>query len=430
MVSPGESRPPRPLLARASWTFGGQVVSSGSNFVVSLLVLTTAGRREFGAFAVALTVYLLVTQLARSTLTLPVLMLYSEEDEAGSAAHQAGPALALTVLTGAAGSIVLLLIASALDTGWSQFLVLAACLPALEYQDAVRHVAFAAGEPRLAALSDGLWLTLQVLVSVGLMVLGHASPASLFLAWTASGSLSGILFGVRLRARPRWAPAFAWLREHAALCLRLLVEFLLTSGTYYVLSFGLAVIAGATELGRLRAAQSLMGPVSVLLMGGNAFGVPESMRAREDSRRLWQFSLRLSGLLAALALLGGPAVYIVLPWIGPHLFVETWESARSALPLLTVYSVALGWSTGAMAALRAKGLTGWIVRARGGAGAVAVALGLPASVGLGANGMLLGMALSECGFATASWTRLRRSSAVALLEPEGTADLTPPTALG
>lgn len=390
------------------WTLVDQAASSSSNFVLSLSVLAVADRQEFAAFSVALTGFLLVTQLTRSTVSLPVLILYSEDN--GDTGRRAGPAVMACVLTGVVGGLALVLGAFVFEDGRTVFLALALGLPFLEYQDAIRHVAFARRLPKVAAQSDLSWIGLQVVATGAAAATGRATPAALVVIWVVAGSVSGVVFGARLGVVLQARRCGRWLKENSRLCARLATEFLVNSGSYYALCYGLVAIAGAAELGRWRAAQALIGPVSVLLMGGTTLGVPESVRVRERRRSLWRLTGLLSAGLAVVAMVGGALVYLILPALGPGLFPDTWETARSVVPILTGYAAAVGASTGAVAALRAHDQVRWIVLARAATGAVGLALGLVLAARSGAVGAVTGLAVSEALFGLAAWVRLARES--------------------
>lgn len=396
-----------PVVGRSAWTIVDQAASSSSNFILSVCVLAAASREEFAAFSVALTGFLLVTQLTRSTFSLPLLILYS--DERGDTARRSGPAVAASVITGVVGAVAFVLGGLAFEAGRTLFFVLAAGLPFLQYQDAIRHVAFAGGLPKVAAQSDSSWVAVQIAATAVLAATGHATPAALVVVWVLAGSASGLVFGARLGVAPRFAGCRQWFVDHRRLCSRLVTEFLVNSGSYYALCYGLVAVAGAHQLGRWRAAQALIGPVSVLLMGGTTLGVPESVRVRERRTSLWRFTALLSAGLAVIALAGGATVYAVLPSVGPDLFPDSWDTARPVLPVLTVYAVAVGASTGVVAALRARDQVGWIVASRAVGGVVALALGLALAAGSGATGALTGLAVSEALFGLAAWLRLART---------------------
>lgn len=398
-----------PVVGRSAWTFAGQAASSGSNLLVAVAILATADVREFGAFSVAITGYLLVTQLTRSAFSMVVLILYSDDDDELTVAARAGPAVAAGVATGVVGAVAFLVAGLVFDRGASMFFVLACTLPLLQYQDTVRHVAFAAAQPRVAAGSDALWVLLQVAASVAAAVTGRATPTVLLLIWAAAGSLSGVVFGARLHVVPRFSSCIGWLAGNSRLCARLSTEFGVNSGSYYALSYGLVAVAGADQLGRWRAAQTLIGPVSVLLMGGTTLGVPESVRLRDRDASLRKVAAMLSAGLAGVAAAGGLVAYAALPAVGPTLFPDTWATTRPVLPVLTLFAVAVGASTGPVAGLRARSQAGWIVRTRAVSGTVGLVLGLGLATGSGAAGALTGLAVAEAGFALAAWRRFRQA---------------------
>lgn len=398
-----------PLLGRSAWTLAGQAASSGSNFFLALFILATADRREFADFSVTVTAYLLVTQLTRSSFSVATLILYSGRQRHDGAVF--GPPVGAAVATGAVAAAFFVLAGLLYPPGRSMFLIAAAALPVLQYQDATRHVAFAQGDARLAAECDVFWVGVQLGLSTAAGLLGRGSPTVLFAIWAVSGCLSALLLGRRLGVPPAVNRCWRWLRANAALCQRLAGEFVVNSGVYYLLSYALLVTASAEELGRWRAAQALVGPVSVLLMGGTTLGVPESVRVRTSGAALLRFAIVLSAGLALAASVGGCLAYLLLPSVGPTLFPETWELARPVLPALTLFTGAVAASAGALAALRAGGQSGWILRVRVVTAVVALAIGLPLSSRMGAPGALIGMTIAESGFAGLAWVRLSARTA-------------------
>lgn len=394
--------------SRALWTFAGQGLSSASNFLLTVVVLAVATPGEFGTFAVGLTTFLLCAQLGRYALGMPVMVLYSASRSAGPGEWRRPVGLSLTLgavvgsgLIGAAA-----LFGNTLPGGRATLGVLGLFLPMLLLQDTLRFVAFAAGRPSLAAASDGSWIVLQALGFLALAGSGHRSVAALLAVWGAAAAAAAVGSAIALGAPPELRGGNGWLRTHRVLVRRLAVEFVLTSGSYYALNYGLVALAGATELGRLRAAQTLFGPISVLLLGGTSLGVPEGVRARHDAPRLRRVCGRLSIGLAAVALLSGAAVYLAVPLLGDRPFSRDWLSARSIIPALSVFGAAVGASTGAVAGLRSAGETAWIVRGRGASGGLSLVVGLPGCWVFGANGMLGALALAEWALAYRAWRKL------------------------
>ncbi len=405
MAERPQGRLAAPVVSRSAWALAGQGISSSSNFVLSAIVLATATRAEFATFSIVLMSYLLVTQLCRSLLSLPVLILYSGPAPAG-VPRPVRSVAGLAVSMGLCVAAPLAVAALVSEEGRGQFAALAVLLPLLLYQDVVRHVAFARGDPRAAALSDGLWLVLQLAASAVAIALGHRSPAVLLAVWALAGAVSGGAFGIYLCALPSFRGMAAWVREHRALWAGHWWEFAFISGSSYVLYYGLTILAGTDQLGRIRAAQTFMGPVVVAILGGAAIGVPESVRLRDDRIRLMRLALVIAVGLGLGSLVFGAAVYAVLPTIGPELFPDTWAGARPVVPVLSLFATGLAVGTGATCALRALGQVRWIWRARGVTGAITLLLGLPAAAQWGANGALGALAVTEALFAVLAWRRM------------------------
>lgn len=398
----------RALVSRSMWALVAQGLSSGSNVVLSLIVLATATPDEFAIFSVCLVSYLLAAQLSRSLLSLPVLILYTGSDASATAGGEVRSVAGLSLAMGALVGVALGVAAIVSPEGRGQFAALAVLMPLLLYQDVVRHVAFARANPKAAALSDGLWLVLQVAGAVMAIAVGHDSAAVLVAVWAVAGSVSACIFGVVLQALPRFGGMVDWARQHRQLCTGLAVEFAFISGNTYLLYYGVSILAGVNELGRIRAAQTFIGPITVVLLGAAAFAVPESVRLLGDRRRLRRFAVTLSCGLAGASLAFGALAYWLLPVFGPELFEATWASARPVVPVLTVFAAALGATFGAVSPLRALDEVPWIVRTRALTGGLALVVGLLGSAWVGANGALAALAVAEILFAALAWRRLNR----------------------
>jgi len=416
---PAGRSPTAGLTRRALWSFTAQILSSSGNFLLTALVLTVATPAEFAVFSICLTGYQFLLVLFRALVSVPVALLYSgaraDGDRTGaeeSAAMSLG--MIAACLTAAAIAAASLLV----DVDRDQVLVLAVGLPFVLWQDGGRYVAFARARPSVAASSDGLWLGLQVAGCLAVFGLGRASPASLFATWALAGAVAGGVAGIRLQLSVRLSEALLWIRTNWGLCRRLLLENTITSGGVYALFYGLVFVSDAGQLGHLKAAQTLLGPVSVLLLGGAALGVPESVRSRDDGPRLSRFAVRLSVFLAGFTVACGTAVYFTLPLFGPRLFPNAWAAARPLVPLLVVFNGALGVSTGAVSGIRALGGTAWIVRARSASTLVLLVIGLPAATVVGANGALFGLAVAEMLLAVAAWRHFARLGPGADTRPE------------
>lgn len=396
-------------MARSAWSVIGQALSSSSNFILSVLVLSQGSPSQFATLSIVLTIYTFFVLLLRAGVGLPVTLLYSkdlahgrEEDLRAAAGATAGASVVVAV------AVLFWALGSSSDRG--QWLVLGALLPMLLLQDTFRYACFALGRPRAAAEADGVWVLLQLAGSAAvLLVVADAGAATAFLAvWAGAGALSVCFLMGRTGLRPALGRGYRWVGAHRGLSGRLVIDYLVGAGSHYAVFFALAVVAGSGELGRLKAAQTFLGPLIVLLLGGAVFGVPESVRVGGDPARLWRLTLRLAAVLAAAAVMCGSVVYLALPVVGPATFPDAWESARPVIPLLTVFAAAVGASIGATSGLRAMHQNSWILRVRFLAGPLLVVGAIPASALFGVNGALAALSLTEWAVVLLSWRRLRQ----------------------
>lgn len=368
------------------------------------MVLSLVARSDFAIFAVCITTYLLAVQVTRATFGVPVTLLLPHSSQTAEHRAAVGAGVALGLVAGS----VSILVAIFAQNGRTQLLVLGLALPFLLWQDMVRYVYFARGHPETAAAADGLWLVVQMAASLVTITTGHATAATLLGAWAAGGAVSAVVFGISRGLTPRLFAALGWVRHHGALSRRLIIEFTVAAGSHYCVYYVLAIVAGADQLGRLKAAQTMLGPVIVLLLGGGVLGVPESVRAAHQPRLVRRLAVRLSSILAVIAVSWGLLAYIILPSLGPTLFHDTWATARPLLPALTLFSLSLCASLGATSALRALGGSPWLLRVRTISGPLLVLLSFPAAARFAANGAILALAFVEGAVATLAWRHLMR----------------------
>jgi O-antigen/teichoic acid export membrane protein len=220
-------------------------------------------------------------------------------------------------------------------------LALALVLPGLMLQDSCRMIAFTLGRPQLAALMDAVW-TIPLFGLLAILV-GHGQHqvGGLIVAWGASGALSALLGLAVLRTRPVLARSLGWVREHRDLIRYLLPEYFLSLGAAQFGILLVGVIANASAVGSLRAAQVLLGPLGIVGTAVFQFAVPEvARRASAPSRLLASLAAGLSGGLGLLAV-GYVALMLLLPHeLGVALFGDSWAGAAAVLLAMGLSSVA------------------------------------------------------------------------------------------
>lgn len=293
---------------RVLLTVVDQGVSSASNFLTGVVVARLSGAAQFGEYALAITIWLVVVGLHRALITEPVIITSRDSDDHRILlAHGVSAELILgifvAVLMGAAG-----LIAYAAGARVSVLmLVLSPCLVPLLVQDYWRAMAFQQLRPGLALANDLVFVTVQLVGIAGFWMLGWRSAGYVIAAWGA-GATAGALTGLC------WFPAISRLGEGGRLLRRLwpLSRWMLaeqctrlaSDQAYLVL---VALLLSPVDYGGFRAAVALMGPVVVIVHAGSYVGLPEASRrsGSGDRAALRDFTRRLTaGTIACVVIYG------------------------------------------------------------------------------------------------------------------------------
>jgi hypothetical protein len=275
------------------------------------------------------------------------------------------------------------------------FLLLAVAIPGLLVQDTLRYAAFARGEPRAALESDAMWFVGMVALLVVLIARGEPSAPALLVAFAIPGVLAGAVQATRERSRPAIAGGPHWISRHRDLSVRYLLDFLSGAGAAQFAAYVLVAVAGVAAVGSIRGAQTIFGPVNILLTGASIVLVPEGRHAAQRSKRsLTKVCLLASASFAAVAatMLG---IYLALsPADGRLLLGSTWESARTLVLPVGLASIAGGVLAGPMAGLRSLSAAKALLRIRFIILPTTIALPVIGAIGWEAEGLAYGIAVS------------------------------------
>ncbi len=337
---------------RAVWTLGDQALSSISNAALSLVLARLVSAESYGAFALTFTLFTFFLGVSQSLTSAVYVVRYSFTGGAvGLEAARGASAAAL----GFAACVIPLLILSAVlvDAPLRQtLLALAVVLPALLLQDFYRTALVSSGRPRAAFTIDALSSVVAVAGIVVLEVQDLMTSWTYLLAW-GSGASAAALGGVsRTHAPPFFRGARAWLRAHGRSGLSLAIQWIAVLGATQVSLITLAARTDLTVVGGLRAAQTLLGPMSTLFVGLAAWVVPELIRRRSRGSTLLRQALVLSCVTSACTALWSILLLLLPDATGVAMLGETWTNARLALPGYVVFTLALATSQGPSAALR------------------------------------------------------------------------------
>lgn len=384
------------LFRRAGWNVVDQALSALSNMVLSVIVARSVDASGFGAFAVAFLIFGIALALTKSLVGSPLQIRFSTHTGAtfrAAVARSAGLAALLGIVIGIGCVIAGLLLGGV--TGQA-LTVLAVILPGLLLQDTCRMAFFAKGEARNAALIDAVWAVVQVAVLALLIWTGHGTVNLFILAWGAAAALSAAL-GLRLlRAVPRLGQAMGWLREQRDLTRYLFAEYFLGLGASQIAILLVGVIAAASAVGSLRAAQVLLGPLAIVGVAAFQFAVPEIARRSEmSSRRRWQAGMGLSGMLGVITIVYVAILLLIPDALGVQLFGDSWDGASAVLLPMGLSSLASSLANGPAGVLYGMGQAQRTFRINLAKAPVLLCFVLVGAWLWGAVGAAWGLALSE-----------------------------------
>lgn len=412
-ASEATGRPPRrglwSVAGRLGWGVADQAVSSASNFALGLFVARTFGASAFGAFTLAYVTYAVVLNAARGLSTDPLLVRFSGvEPQRWRRATSAAAGSALGVGS-AAGTVCVLAGLVLPNPVGPVFVALGVGLPGLMLQDSWRFAFFAAGRGVSALINDLVWTVLLIGALILLHVFEAGSVARCLLAFGATAWIAALFGAAQARVLPRPAQAFGWFRTHRQLSLRYLVENVSITGASQLRAFVLGGVASLAAVGQVRAAEILMGPFYVVLMGISQVAVPEAARVLHRSpARLTRFCLLLGGAQAAAATAWGLTILLLLPLgVGDLLLKDLWTPAAQLLPAVLLTVVCGCFTTAATAGLRAMGVARRSLRAQLIASAAYLVGGIGGAILAGAAGTVWGVALAGALGALVWWYQLR-----------------------
>jgi O-antigen/teichoic acid export membrane protein len=385
------------IATRASWNLIDQIISSASNFALSILIARSVDSETFGAFAISFTLFSFLVGITRAIGRYPLIISFggSSKEEYRRATQSATGAICSF---GLAAGLLTALVGHGLGGHEGAALVaMGLILPLVLLQDGWRGALIGAGRPAAAALNDTIWTVSQFALVGWLLATGKPSASTLVFIWGLTGGLASVFGIVQTGAVPRLQDTRRWLIVHWNQCRFLLAEWVIALGAVQTSLLLVATSGSVSDIGALRAAQVLLGPLN--LVAGSAFDFLISELARRPNlrpRELMRPAVHTSTALALLCL-GWGAVLLALPSsVGSQLLGDTWPSTRVVLPASILWACGIVLSTGPSVVLRILG------RAR--VSFEISAITAPLLIVLGLIGLHLdGAAGAAAGFALATW---------------------------
>jgi len=377
------------------WGLADQGLSSVTNFALGVLVARSLAPPEFGAFAIAFSVYTIALGVARALTGEPMVVRFSaasSEDSKIAAGAVTGTSILVGIVAGLVCIASGIVVRGALGSGLT---ALGLTMPGLLLQDAWRFVFFSGRRGVAAFLNDLAWAIILVFWIVFLLLAGKTSVWWLVLAWGGSGSVAGLLGIFQARVVPAAGRATGWFRQQRDLIPRFIGEFGITTLVAQVTIFAIGALAGLADVGTIRAGQLLLGPLNVIFLGIGLAGLPEAVRALMVSEaKLRQACVFISAALALCAL-GVGAFGSVLPdRFGAALLGENWPFAQRVVVPLSIGMAGSGVIMGAGIGLRALAAARLSLRARLLVAPLVLATALSGAALWGARGAAWGFAFA------------------------------------
>jgi O-antigen/teichoic acid export membrane protein len=359
---------------------------------MTIAIARKADILEFGAFGLAMALYLLMVGLVRAAVTDTTLSL-----ERSNVLLRSGfqKALLLSLFGGLAMVLVGFL------TSVSFYWVLGMALPGLIALDYIRVTNSAMYRPWIS-LSIGIaWTCCSLAISITALV-QPISPSWLFGLWCASGALIGGVSWAfsRLPALPVWRRS----KDEDRAAVWFSIDYLAGSGGALLTTGLLGATLSPALVGALRGAGTLFGPANLLATTARSLSLPYLTKARASSDSGELRAAVLVTVALVLAMMPILLVIVFLPSeIGVQLLGETWALASIVLLPLAIESVLALVGSVASSGHRSRLAGGRAVILRLSMGACRPILVFLAAATWGAQGAAWGMVLISCINVVAWW---------------------------
>ena len=405
-----------PLMRRLTvrrLAFLDQAVISAANFATVIVLARSLQPTLFGQFTLAFAALVFANGIQSALITQPLNVFAATKTGAAFLRYtRGGAALQLCFIGLLAGVLgALWIVSRAVWPTWSwMFVALIPAAAAWQAQEFVRRVYYSEDRVGRAVCNDAVSYGGQAVILLALAVAGAVTVERALLVLAAT-SAAGVLMGVVDGGR-RLMPLFSAVVTRESWVFG---RWLLGANLGYWASTDLfvyfaAALAGAQAAGGFKAAQTLLGPLNVLLIFlSTILPIRFARLAAPKQRDRFNRELRKT-VTATVTIVGVYAVFVAA--LSPELLGWLYGSAyvRYA-PLVAVFGcfyVISAWSQILSAGLTAGGRTNAVFKGNVVGGAVALCIGLFATWKLGIYAAASGMVLSRLAVVAVLWTRLRR----------------------
>jgi O-antigen/teichoic acid export membrane protein len=272
------------------WALMSQIMTSGANFLTTLVIIRAAGLTEFGRYSVCFLLLMVSRNFLNGMVLVPMSVIAPKLSRASTKGYRAF--LAVNALVFGIG-VSLLFYALSGVLGWA---IASPWLPQLAVPlalanffangaDFLRRYQFAIVRPLQAVLIDGIRFSLQLVLMFALVFApGNRLDATAAIYVVAAGSLAGCAVGVSFWGRMVWKrklSAVMW-RRHTNFIRWMMPGIALETLQNSIPQFAATAILGEAALGLIKAAQTI---TNVLNLPWNALQqvLPSMAAARLNS---------------------------------------------------------------------------------------------------------------------------------------------------
>lgn len=391
-----------PAVGARQWVLIDQMLVSGSNFLIALILARSMGPSGFGVYALLTTVQQFSVGLSTSLLANPVGMALPHAEGTRDRQVLLGGGQALQMMIGLGFTVVTLLGGTAFcwlmpgtGIGIAEILALAvgvATLPLLEWY---RKLLFINSAYRHVFVADACLYGILLPAVAAIAYTGLASVLWVLTLWVI-GSLLAVAWGHHSN---RLSPDWGLVREHVQKQWRASLEWVAATQIQWAGSQGVifvaAPIVGIAGIGAYRSAVSLLGFTNAI---GQMLDNTVSLRSAEHYAKGGETALRkyllqtvsrstmwIALILAPFAIFPGLVFEVVLG--------DAYAGYESILVVHTIYTVLLFAYRGLIYYQRAKLQGGTVVRGALVFAAASICVVAIASTAFGAIGIVLGLTI-------------------------------------
>ena len=328
---------------RAYLALAVDALFSLSSLLLAVAIARASSVEEFGAFGLAMVLYLFTVGLIRAAVTDTTLSLGPSKEDLHTGFQRA---ILMSLVIGG------VLTTGGLITGLHFVSIVGITTPGLVALDYIRVTHSAMYRP-LAALWLGVSWTLAVFVISVTALLLPAEPLIVFAMWSGSGAIIGLV-AWSVEQFP-WRPL--WRRNERATraAVWFSLDYLAGSGGSLVSTGLLGAVLGPSVVAALRGAGTVLGPMNLLSTTARSLALPYLTRVRVGGAA---HEIRSAALITGSLMLGVLPLAILIMFmpdgIGIELLGESWHVVAPVLVPLAIESAAALAGSVASAGHRSK----------------------------------------------------------------------------